>query len=104
MSSLHFEEAATDIRQRWQSLPHHLPFLIKLKKVSRFYRKFCIQRAFHYRAEEQTLGSELDKKLNDLQDFPQSVLLQDAVNALKAKLTDFEHRKLEEQKTRSRAR
>lgn len=42
MSSRYLDVAAPEIRRIWTDAPTTLPFFSKLKRVSRFYRKFCI--------------------------------------------------------------
>lgn len=52
MSLAHLDAAAPAIRKVWTELPSQSSFFSKLHRVSRFYRKFGIQRARKYKAEE----------------------------------------------------
>lgn len=98
MSTAHFHEVASEIRTIWAATPSQAPFFQKLKRITRFYRRFCIQRAQAYRAEEEALYCRLNQMNNALQTDPLSTQLQQEVSNLKTILSRFETCKLEGQK------
>lgn len=104
LSSSHLDEVDPIIRQLWQSTPTHAIFFSKLRRVTRFYRGFYINRAKTSRKAEEALCNSLDLKTQQLQTDPLSVQLQEETNVIRSTLASFENKKIEGQKLRSRAR
>lgn len=72
MSSQYFDATNNGICDTWASSPTDAPFFQKLKRVIRFYRRYCIQRAKAIRKEEDNLRYDLDQKNIGLQTDPHS--------------------------------
>jgi len=75
MASQHFDKADSIIRATWLASPPTASFFTKLKRVTRTYQQFCIDRAIRRREAESTLCSELESCTGILQQDPTSTEL-----------------------------
>lgn len=66
MSSTYLEDAHPMIREIWAKAPPSASFFHKLKKITRFYRGFCIRRSKINREAEDALRLNLDLKTRQL--------------------------------------
>jgi hypothetical protein len=104
MSSLWLEEARAGITATWTQQRPNLPFLSKMKTVSRFYRDFCKKKALSLRAEESTARSNFEAASLQLNNSPNDLLLQQQHSLARQSLQTIETRKLEGKRLRSRIR
>lgn len=61
MSTLWFQEAGPEIRRLWTEAPPNASFFMKMRTVTRAYRKFCKLKSASFRAEEDRMKQELDE-------------------------------------------
>jgi len=101
MSEKYFKDVGHGIRTVWLSAPAIASFFTKLKRVTRFYRQFCIYKAQTNKYQEEQIRTTLDSKARELKASPLSIDLQVEVQQLRSKLQQFETQKLEGQKVRS---
>lgn len=95
MSSRYLDDVAPEIRRIWRDAPVASTFFSKLKRVTRFYRKYCINCARQFHLKEQSICSELQLKSALLQSQPSSGTLQEEVLQLRSQLASFDNVKIE---------
>jgi hypothetical protein len=69
-SLLKVPEVKTKIVRLWNSYPDGIHFLVKYRRVIRFYRRFCQQHAESKRRREMELRYNLDRLQGELQRDP----------------------------------
>lgn len=70
MLTKYFDAVDYDVRTTWLLTPPIASYFTKLKKVTRYYRQFCIRKAHTNKLEEDTIRTRLDSKTRDLQNSP----------------------------------
>jgi hypothetical protein len=101
---LWLEEARLGIEATWHQLRPGLPFLTKLKAISRFYRNFCKKKALLFRAKEAAARHSFEAASLQLNLSPGDPQLQQQHGLMCQTLQNIESRKVEGQRLRSRIR
>ena len=89
------------INRIWSSHPN-LGFTGKLKKVVKYYKEYCFQKAKAWKQEERDLRSLVQEVVIKLQVDPRNPTLQTQLGELSNKSQEFEQKTMEGQQIRSR--
>jgi exonuclease III len=103
-SLLLLPEVQTEITRLWTSFPKGTHFLVKFRRVIRYYRRFCQLQATAQNRTETDLRLRFSKLQADLQHNPCCLNMQAALAQCSKSLEKFEDTKLNGQRIRSRVR
>jgi hypothetical protein len=71
MNVKYLDETKDEVTRMWRFLPSsNFSFFAKIRKVMRFYRSFCIQKAMEFKTRESMLRQELTLAQTELQSDP----------------------------------
>jgi hypothetical protein len=103
-SLLLLPEVQTEITRLWTSFPEGTHFLVKFRRVIRYYRRFCQLQATARNKTETDLRLRFSQLQADLQHNPCCLNTQVALAQCSKSLEKFEDTKLNGQRIRSRVR
>jgi exonuclease III len=106
MNGFYLQDKAVVVQltQLWQSFPRSLGFFGKLRRLTKWYKEFCISQAKARRATESQLRHQIAVAQAGLQADPQNVTLQECLDSSADQLKDFEKWRVDGQQVRSRVK